>query len=296
MELILVAVLLIGLVIIAGGVAICIRKIPPGKAGVIVGVGGMRVSFDWMLRMPIVQSLELVDISVKKLEIHRKGKDGLVCKDNIRADISVAFYIRVDATAESVRRVAQMLTPERVSDLAQLRELFEAKFSEALKTAGKQMEFHELFTERIKFRDQIQLTSGKDLDGFILQDVAIDYLEQTPLDQHDPSNVLDAEGIRKITEITQRERVSANEFSQRAQVQVEKENADADIAKREQKRRNEEDTAKQTRAITEIKANEEAEARKVIEARRREVEAKRLETEEAIRLRTEDMNRAVQER
>jgi uncharacterized membrane protein YqiK len=274
----------------------CIRKIQPGRAGVKTGWGGVKVSFDWMVRVPLIQTYHIVDISVKKLEIQRKGKDGLVCKDNIRADIAVAFYIRVEATEESVRKVAQMLTPERVSDLDQLRDLFEAKFSEALKTAGKQMEFHELFTERIKFRDQIQNTIGKDLDGFLLQDVAIDYLEQTPLDQHDPNNVLDAEGIKKITQITQRERVIANEHSQRAGVQIEKENADADIAKREQKRRNEEDTAKQTRAVTEVKANEEAEARKVIEARRQEVEGKRLEAEESIRLRTEDMNRAVQER
>ena len=296
MEIILIA--LVVLVILAGLAVsvLCIRKIQPGRAGIKTGWGGLKVSFDWMIRMPLVQTYHIMDISVKKLEIARKGKDGLVCKDNIRADITVAFYIRVDATEESVRKVAQMLTPERVSDVDQLRELFEAKFSEALKTAGKQMEFHELFTERITFRDQIQNTIGKDLDGFLLQDVAIDYLEQTPLDQHDPSNVLDSEGIKKITEITQRERVVANEFTQRAQVQVEKENADADIAKREQKRRNEEDTAKQNRAVTEIKANEEAEARKVIEARRQEVEAKRLEADESIRLRTEDMNRAVQER
>jgi uncharacterized membrane protein YqiK len=285
------------LVVAAGAVSVlCIRKIQPGRAGVKVGWGGVKVAFDWMIRMPLIQSYHIVDISVKKLEIQRKGKDGLVCKDNIRADISVAFYIRVEATEESVRKVAQMLTPERVSDMDKLRELFEAKFSEALKTAGKQMEFHELFTERIKFRDQIQVTIGKDLDGFLLQDVAIDYLEQTPLEQHDPNNVLDSEGIKKITEITQRERVLANEHSQRAQVQIEKENADADIAKREQKRRNEADTAKQTRAITEVKANEEAEARKVIESRRQEVEGRRLEVEESIRLRTEDMNRAVQER
>lgn len=284
------------LIALAIGVTVSIRKIHPGKAGISVGLGGLRVAFDYMIRLPIVQSFEEMDISVKKLEIHRKGKDGLVCKDNIRADISVAFYIRVEATMDSVKKVSQTLGVNRVSDMNQLRELFEAKFSEALKTAGKQMEFHELFTERIKFREQIQVTIGKDLDGFLLQDVAIDYLEQTPLEQHDPNNVLDSEGIRKITEITQRERVSANEFSQRAQVQVEKENADADIAKREQRRRNEEDTAKQTRAINEVKANEEAEARKVIEARRQEVEGKRLEAEESIRLRTEDMNRAVQER
>lgn len=275
---------------------LCVRKIEPGRAGVKTGWGGVKVAFDWMVRVPMVQNYHIVDISVKKIEIQRKGKDGLVCKDNIRADIIVAFYIRVEATEDSVRKVAQMLTPERVSDIEQLRDLFEAKFSEALKTAGKQMEFHELFTERTKFRDQIQNTIGKDLDGFLLQDVAIDYLEQTPLDQHDPNNVLDAEGIKKITEITQRERVVANEHSQRTSVQIEKENADADIAKREQKRRNEEDSARQSRAITEVKANEEAEARKVLEARRQEVENKRLEAEESIRLRTEDMNRAVQER
>src|SRR5687768_7445704 len=249
---------------------LCIRKIQPGKAGITVGWGGIRVAFDWMLRVPIIQNFELIDISVKKLIIQRRGKDGLVCRDNIRADIVVAFYIRVDAQEGSVRQVAQMLGADRVSDINQLIELFEPKFSEALKTAGKQMEFHELFTERIKFREQIQSTIGKDLDGFLLQDVAIDFLEQTPLDQHDPNNILDSEGIKKITEITQRERVVANLHSQRAQVQVEKENADADIAKREQRRRTEEDTAKQTRAITEVKANEEAEARKVIEGRRQE--------------------------
>ncbi len=274
----------------------CIRKIQPGRAGVKTGFGGLHVAFDWMIRFPMLQHFHIVDISVKKLEITRKGKDGLVCRDNIRADITVAFYIRVDATAESVKKVAQMLTPERVSDINQLRELFEAKFSEALKTAGKQMEFHELFTERLRFRDEIQTTIGKDLDGFLLQDVAIDYLEQTPLDQHDPNNVLDAEGIKKITEITQRERVLSNEFSQRAQVHVEKENADAAIAKREQQRRDAEDTAKQHRAVLEVKTNEEAEAAKVIEIRRLDVAAKRLETDEAIQLRTEDMNRAVQER
>jgi uncharacterized membrane protein YqiK len=184
---------------------ISIRKIEPGKAGISVGLMGMRTGFSIMFRIPIIQDFHTMDISVKKLIIQRKGKDGLVCKDNIRADIVVAFYIRVEATEESVLKVAQMLGADRVSDMNQLNELFEPKFSEALKTAGKQMEFHELFTERIKFRQQIQNTIGNDLDGFLLQDVAIDYLEQTPLDQHDPHNVLDSEGIKKITEITQRE-------------------------------------------------------------------------------------------
>ncbi|HPU56926.1 MAG TPA: flotillin family protein, partial [Verrucomicrobiota bacterium] len=55
----------------------CIRKIQPGRAGVKTGWGGIKVSFDWMIRIPLVQTYHIVDISVKKLEISRKGKDGL---------------------------------------------------------------------------------------------------------------------------------------------------------------------------------------------------------------------------
>jgi uncharacterized membrane protein YqiK len=67
---------------------LCIRKIQPGRAGVKTGFGGLQVAFDWMIRLPFLQTYHIVDISVKKLEITRKGKDGLVCRDNIRADIS----------------------------------------------------------------------------------------------------------------------------------------------------------------------------------------------------------------
>ena len=37
-----------------------------------------------------------MDISVKRIEIYRHGTEGLICKDNIRADIKVAFFVRVN--------------------------------------------------------------------------------------------------------------------------------------------------------------------------------------------------------
>jgi uncharacterized membrane protein YqiK len=43
---------------------------------------------------------------------------------------------------------------------------------------------------------------GKDLNGFVLDDAAIDYLEQTPIEALDRDNIMDAEGIRKITALT----------------------------------------------------------------------------------------------
>ena len=89
-------------------------------------------------------------------------------------------------------------------------ELFNAKFSEALKTVGKQMEFEQLYMERENFRDRIIAVVGKDLNGYVLEDAAIDYLEQTPMNVLDPDNILDAQGIRKITQLTAEQHVQTN--------------------------------------------------------------------------------------
>ena len=44
------------------------------------GFGGIMVKKDWMIRVPILQQLQIMDLSVKKLEVVRKGKDGLICE------------------------------------------------------------------------------------------------------------------------------------------------------------------------------------------------------------------------
>ena len=70
------------------------RKVPQGKVLVRNGMGGSKVSFSGMLVLPILHKIEIMDISVKRVEIERTEKDGLVCMDNLRADIKVAFFVR----------------------------------------------------------------------------------------------------------------------------------------------------------------------------------------------------------
>ncbi len=269
--------------------AVCAKKIKPDCAGVRVGLGGIKVRTGWMLRIPFVHQYEIMDLSVKKLEIERKGIDGLICADNIRADIVVAFYIRINfpaihyVTAEGhevdpesaegramletsfeaphnerfkeVERVAQSVGCERASDIEKLRELFEAKFAESVKTAGKLMEFRNLNTDRQAFRAAIIDVIGHDLDGFILTDVAIDYLEQTPLEQHDPANVLDAEGIRKITEETAKASEEANSRIREKEVEIKKQDVRAHMEILALERQYEEELAYQKKAVDEVLNN-----------------------------------------
>ena len=143
---------------------IFIKKIKPGEAGVRTGFGGIKVQKDWILCVPILQQLQIMDISMKKLEVVRKGKDGLICQDNIRADIEVVFYVRVnDEKSEvdgktdyhDIKTVATQVGCERASEIELLRQLCEAKFSEALKSTAKRMDFEKLYTDLIPFRQKI---------------------------------------------------------------------------------------------------------------------------------------------
>jgi len=74
----------VGLVVL---IVRCWHKVAQGSALVKNGMGGTKVSFSGMVVIPILHKVELMDISVKRIEIARSGEDGLICKDNIRADM-----------------------------------------------------------------------------------------------------------------------------------------------------------------------------------------------------------------
>ncbi len=78
-------------------------------------MGGLKVATDGgLLTIPLVQHIEYMDLTLKSFEIARQGSEGLICKDNIRADIKVAFFIRVDKTEEEIKEVAQSIGTKRL--------------------------------------------------------------------------------------------------------------------------------------------------------------------------------------
>jgi uncharacterized membrane protein YqiK len=159
-----------------------------------------------------VKKAEYINISVHRIEIDRRGTAGLICRDNVRADITVAFFVRINKTENDVLKVAQSIGCKRASDRESIILLFDAKFSEALKTGGRRFDFVELYNSREEFRDEIIKVVGTDLNGFVLEDVAIDFLEQTSLEHLNPNNILDAEGIKKVTDLTATQAKLANQI------------------------------------------------------------------------------------
>ncbi|KQS91288.1 flotillin family protein [Chryseobacterium sp. Leaf394] len=257
------------------------------------GYGGTKVFFNAGIVIPVIHRMESMDISVKKLEIAREGKAGLICKDNMRADIQVAFFIRVNKSADDIVNVGQTIGCQRASDINTLRELFEAKFSEALKTVGKKFEFIELYEARSEFRQEILHIIGTDLNGYVLDDCAIDYLEQTKIENLDKDNILDSEGIKKITELTATQNIKANQVRRDEEKTITKQNVEAREAILELEKQLAEKEESQKREVANIKARENAEILKVDEEERLKYETVRIATEEKLQIAEENKQRQV---
>lgn len=291
------AVLGISLLVIFGLIVMLIswyKKVPQGKAIIRTGVGGTKVAIEnGIIVVPGIQMYEVMDLSVRTIEISRMKEDGLICKDNIRADTKVVFFVRINKEVADIKKVAQSIGCQRASDTATLRELFEAKFSEAIKTVGKRFDFVELYDSREKFNSEIQNAIGLNLNGYILEDASIDYLEQTDISYLKENNILDAEGIKKITELTAQQKVKANFIRREEEKTITEQNAEAKEAILEYERQLIEKEERQKREIANIKAREAAEIAKINEEERLRSEMVRIKTEEELQVAEENRMRQV---
>ena len=267
-QLIPILVAVVALVLLAFGVFALLarfyRQVDQGKALIVNTLKNEPlVTFTGAIVYPIIHRAEVMDISVKTIEIDRRGKEGLICKDNIRGDIKVTFFVRVNKTHEDVLKVAQAIGCVRASDQGTVEGLFEAKFAEALKTVGKRMNFEDLYKERDHFKDSIIEIIGKDLNGFVMDDCAIDYLEQTPIESLDQNNIMDAEGIRKITDLTVTQNLKTNELRQKERMETGSQNLAGDeaIFRFEQKRSEAE--ARKNKEVSIAQSREQNEAQRV---------------------------------
>ncbi len=297
METLIIIITVLGIIVIAFLIvfASMYRKVDQGKAMIVNTLRAEpKVTFTGSMVIPVLHRSEKMAISLKTIEISRKGTEGLICKDNIRADIVVTFFVRVNKTREDVLKVAQAIGCERASDQGTIEELFNAKFSEALKTVGKQMEFEDLYRARNHFRDEIIQVIGDDLNGYVLEDAAIDFLEQTPLEHLDKNNILDAQGIRKITELTAVQNIQTNELQRDEQMKIKKKDVETKEMILELERQQADAEAKQKREIESVQAREQAEADKISAEEHTKAEHARIESSQVLGIENENKQREIE--
>jgi uncharacterized membrane protein YqiK len=152
-----------------------------------------------------------LDLSARKVVVERRGRQGLSCRDGIRADVRATFLVKVERREEDVLRVAREVGCGRANRGEEVQSLFEERFACVLSNAASTFNFDELVADRNLFIDHVMMEVGTDLMGFRLERMSLGRLDQTPLDQLDPTNVLDAQGILTLTERATRLALETNE-------------------------------------------------------------------------------------
>jgi uncharacterized membrane protein YqiK len=202
------------------------RKASANMAFVRTGMGGAKVYKDeGTIVLPVVHQIVNVSLETMRLNVERRGPHALITKDNLRVDLSAEFYIKVHANTDDILQAARSLGARNVQPDA-VSELVQEKLVSALRTVAATKELVELHSKRDEFASAVQAIVTHDLssNGLTLESVTISSLDQTDPSQLQEKNVFDAQGLRKIAEITQKARVERNEIERESERQVQEKN------------------------------------------------------------------------
>lgn len=207
-----------GIMVLFSGIAFVFtrlyQKTKASEAFVRTGQGGARVIQDGgAVIIPFIHELIRVSLRTLKLEVARENEDALITSDKLRADVRAEFFVRVNPEADAILQAARSLG-ERMAHPNEVRALVEDKLVSALRTAAAKQTLEQLNSERDAFLDEVEKLVAQDLqnNGLILETVTISSLDQTSSEFLKDDNIFDAQGSRKIAEITEKNLTARNEL------------------------------------------------------------------------------------
>lgn len=195
------------------------QKAPAEEALVRTGAGGAKVVIDGgTYFVPFLHKLTRVSLKVIKLTSVREGPDALITKDYLRTDVHSEFYMRVGATKEQVLNAARSFGEESGAEDS-IDSKVGDKLISALRSVAAKHDLADLHSDRESFASAVQELVAKEIEpnGLILETVTISRLDQTDPGHLNDNNVFDAQGKRKITEITTSALVARNELERAAE-------------------------------------------------------------------------------
>ena len=256
-----IGVVVLGVVGIAALFMRLYRKASANMAFVRTGLRGAFVVKDGgTLVLPVVHQVIPVSLETMRLNVERRGTHALITKDNLRVDLSAEFYIKVQANTDDILQAARSLGGRNVQPDA-VSELVQEKLVSALRTVAATKDLVELHSKRDEFASAVQAIVMHDLasNGLTLESVTISALDQTDPTQLQERNVFDAQGLRKIAEITQKARVERNEIERESERAVVQKNVETRKKMLELERDQAEYEAEQKTKVANVRAGRERE-------------------------------------
>ena len=231
------------------------------------GLGGRRVVIDGgCLALPILHKVQRVSMGALSFQTARTGRNAVLTRDQMRADLSFDCELRVAPTEDGIATAAQALGHRIGRGSDSLEDVLSGTLVNAIQNAAAARNLEDIHLDRAGFAAEVAAAIEVQAArlGLTLVSASLLHVDQSDLSQWNENNAFNAQGMRRLAELVADQR--------KARVKVETE---ADIAVRE---------------------SQLAQHQKALELKRAEREAEIAQQEYLVKLESEAKSREEQAR
>ena len=232
---------------------------------------------------PVVHDVTRVNMNTLRLGVSHFDKNALITQDRLRINIEADFYVRVRPERTAVAAAARTMGSRTLSADA-MRQLLEARFTDALRTAAAEQPMEALHENRGAYAQRVRelATIGLEASGLEIDSVSISTLDQASREFFNPNNAFDAAGLTKLTAEIEERRKKRNEIERDAQVAIQRKNLTAEQQLLELQREEEYARMQQEHEISVRRAEQQSRIAAEVAALKRESQVAEVNAAESI--------------
>ena len=187
------------------------------------GFGGCRVVTDGgCICLPILHQIQKVSMGALTFGISREGRDAVLTRDRMRADIQFEFELRVASSKEGISTAAQALGHRIARGGETVKDVFTGSLVDAIQRAAAARTLEEIHLDRSAFSGDVAkaIESQASKLGLTLISASLISVDQSDLAQWNENNAFNAQGLRRLAELIADQRKERVRIETEAEVAV----------------------------------------------------------------------------
>lgn len=173
------------------------------------GLGGKRVVIDGgCFALPILHQVQRVSMGSVTFPVHRKGRESLLTRDQLRADIEMEFELRVEPTPEGIATAAQVLGMRIARGGDAIREVVGGALINAMQDAAARRNLADIHLDRSGYTSEVTQAVAEHAArlGLAMVSTSLVSVDQSDLSQLNEGNAFNAQGMRRLAEMVAEQR------------------------------------------------------------------------------------------
>ena len=200
------------------------KRSDPDEALIKTGCGGLKINIDGgFFVFPILNKIKTISLATIPVTIECLNKESLISKDYYRVDLKVNLSCKVDKDHKDIEKIIRSLGKEKLN-AAFVKKMLQDRLIGILRIIIFNKTLHNLYQSQQELTNII-FNGMKDKikdNGLTLENVAITYLEPAKKEIYDENNIFDAQALKNMAIIIEKEREEKDECIQNANLSIAK--------------------------------------------------------------------------